>query len=86
MLTDDAEELGALVEQRSVGGVEIFRTTGVGVGAIWMPAANKAQNLVGEDDRENDPLAEPVNETAGVGRVATPAAIISCPATPRLRR
>jgi hypothetical protein len=32
-----------------------------------VPAADKAENLATVDDREDDPVAEPVNLTAGAG-------------------
>src|SRR5215207_9164514 len=67
MLFVSAEELGALVEQRCVGGVEVFRSAPVGVGEIRVSAANKAENLAVVDDREHDAVAEPVDETAGAG-------------------
>ena len=62
-----AEELGALVEQRSVGGVEVFRAAAVGVGEIGVSAADEPEHLAVVDDREDDAVAEPVDETAGAG-------------------
>src|SRR5829696_2510370 len=62
-----AEELGSLVKQRCVGGVEVLRAAAVGVAEIRVPAANKAENLAVVDDREHDAVAEPVDETAGAG-------------------
>jgi hypothetical protein len=58
-----AEELGALVEQGSVGGVELLRPAAIGVGEIGVPAADEPQNLAVADDREHDAVAELVDET-----------------------
>jgi hypothetical protein len=50
-----------------------------------VPAADEAEDVPVVDDREHDAVAEPVDETAGAGEVAS-ATIISSPVTPRLRR
>ena len=55
------------MEQGSVGGVEVFRSDPVGVGEIGVPAADEAENLLVVDDREDDPVTEPVDETTGAG-------------------
>ena len=55
------------MEQRCVGGVEVFRSAAVGVGEIGVPAADEPENLAVVDDREHDAVAEPVDETAGAG-------------------
>jgi hypothetical protein len=82
-----AEELGAaLVEQGSVGGVEVLRSAAVGVGEIRVSAANKGEDLAVVDDREHDPVAEPVNKTVGAGDGGHPAAVISSAVAPRLLR
>jgi hypothetical protein len=67
MLFDSAEELGALVEQRCLGGVEVLRSAAIGAAAVGVPAADEPENLAVVDDRKHDPVAEPVNETAGAG-------------------
>jgi hypothetical protein len=41
---DSAEELGSLVEQGSVGGVEVLRASPIGVGEIRVPAADEPEN------------------------------------------
>ena len=67
-----AEELGSLVEQRCVGGVEVFRSATVGVAQVGVPAADKPENLPVVDDREDDAVAEPVDEMAGAGNGGHP--------------
>jgi hypothetical protein len=52
------------VEQGSVGGIEIFRSAPVSIGAVGVPPPDKAEDLVVVDDREDDTVTEPVNETA----------------------
>ena len=66
-LVDDAEQLGALVEQRGVGGVEVLRAALVGVGEVGAAAADEAEDLALVDHREHHPVAEPVDEATGAG-------------------
>jgi len=55
------------VEQGSVGGVEVSRSTAIGVAEVGVPAADEPEDLPVVDDREDDAVAEPVDETAGAG-------------------
>ena len=66
-LVDDAEQLGALVEQRGVGGVEVLRSGLVVVGEVGAAAADEAERLALVDHREHHAVAEPVDEAAGAG-------------------
>ena len=44
-----------------------FGPAAVGVGEVGVAAADEPENLAVVDDREDDPVAEPVDETAGAG-------------------
>jgi len=60
------EQLGALVEQGRVGGVEVLRRPGVGV--VGVAAADEPEDpAVRVGDGEHDPVAEPVDEASGGG-------------------
>ena len=65
LVVEGAEELCSLVEQRGVAGVEVFRSGPVDIGEVGMPSTNESENLAVMDDREDDPVAEPVDQPAG---------------------
>ena len=62
---EGAEELRSLVEQRGVAGVEVFGSGPVGIGEVGMSSTDEAEDLAVMDDREDDPVAEPVDQPAG---------------------
>ena len=63
-----AEQLGAFVEQRGFGGVEVFRSGEGGVGGVGVASADEPEHLsVVVGDGEDDPVAEAVDESAGAG-------------------
>ena len=65
---DDAVELGALVEQDGVGGVEVLRPgVLVVVGQVGVAASDEAEDLVVVGDRQDDTVAEPVDQGPGAG-------------------
>ena len=55
------------MEQGGVGGVEVLRPGVVVVGEVGVAAADEAEDLAVVDDREDDAVAEPVDQTAGAG-------------------
>ena len=60
-----AEQLCSLVEQRGVAGVEVFRSGPVGIGQVGVSSTDEAEDLAVTDDREDDPVAEAVDQPAG---------------------
>ena len=68
-----AEQLGAFVEQRGFGGVEVFRSGEGGVGVVGVAAADEPEHLtVVVGDGEDDPVAEAVDQPAGAGAGGDP--------------
>ena len=61
-----AEELGAFVEERGVGGVEVLRSAAFLVG-IGVSPGGEPEHLPVATDREDEPVAEPVDEPSGAG-------------------
>jgi hypothetical protein len=58
-------QLGSFVEERCFAGVEVFRSGSVDIAEVGMPSTNESENLSVVDDREDDPVAEAVDEPAG---------------------
>jgi len=68
---DEAEQLGALVEHRRVGGVEVLGSNVVEgpvlVGQRRVAPTDEAEDLAVVDDRHHGPVAEPVDQPPGAG-------------------
>jgi len=65
LLVGGAEELCSLVEQWGVAGVEVFGSSPVDIAEVGMPSTDESKNLAVVDDREDDPVPEPVDQPAG---------------------
>ena len=65
LVVEGAEQLRSLVEQRGVAGVEVFRSGPVGIAEVGMSSTDESEDLAVMDDREDDPVAEPVDQPAG---------------------
>jgi hypothetical protein len=86
LMVEGAEQLRSLVEQRRVGGVEVFRSGQVDIGEVGSPSTNESENLAVMDDREDDPVPEPSIIRPVLAIVATPVISISSSVTPCRRR
>ena len=86
LVVEGAEQLCSLVEQRGVAGVEVFGSGPVDIGEVGTPSTNESENLAVMDDREDDPVPEPVDQPTGACDVATPVISISSSVTPCRRR
>ena len=65
LVVEGAEQLRALVEQRSVAGVDVFRSGQVDIAEVGTPSTNESENLAVVDDREDDLVPEAVDQPAG---------------------
>ena len=65
LVVEGAEQLCSLVKQRGVAGVEVFGSGPVDIGEVGTPSTNESENLAVMDDREDDPVPEPVDQPAG---------------------
>jgi hypothetical protein len=63
----DAEQLGTLVEQRGVDGVEVLRSALVCLREFGAASADEPEDLAVVDHREHDPVAEAVDQPPGAG-------------------
>ena len=64
---DGSVELGALVEQDGVGGVEVLRSAPVVVGEVGVAAGDEPEDLVFVGDGEDGAVAEAVDQGPGAG-------------------
>src|SRR5665647_837486 len=55
------------MEQLGVGGVEVLWSAPVCVGQVGVSASDEAEDLAVVNDREDDPVTEPVDQPAGAG-------------------
>jgi len=62
---EGSEQLCSLVEQRGVAGVEVFGSGPVGIAEVGMLSTDESEDLAVVDDREDDPVAETVDQSAG---------------------
>jgi hypothetical protein len=65
LVVEEAEQLGSLVEQRGVAGVDVFGSGQVDIGEVGTPSTDGSEDLAVMDDREDDPVAESVDRSAG---------------------
>ena len=81
----NAEQLRSFVVQRCCAGVEVFGSCSVEIADFGMPSTDESEHLTVVDDREDDPVAEAVDQPV-LAMVATPVMIISSSLTPYCRR
>ena len=60
-------ELGAFAVEEGVGGVEVLRPGVIVVGEVGVAAGDEPEDLAVVDDRQDEPVAEPVDDRAGPG-------------------
>jgi hypothetical protein len=65
LVVEGAEQLRALVEQRSVAGVDVFGSGQVDIAEVGTPSTNESEDLAVVDDREDDPVPEAVDQQTG---------------------
>jgi hypothetical protein len=65
LVVEGAEQLRSPVEQRGVAGVEVFGSSQADIGEAGTPSPNESENLAIMDDREDEPVPEPVDQPAG---------------------
>ena len=65
MVVADDVQLGSLVEQQGVGGVEVLRAGPFVIGPLGVAASDEPEDLSVMGDREDDPVAESVDEASG---------------------